>query len=128
MLALWLKYKLLLDFTDDAHDYLRSHAASTLEASIYRLTRVAPQREDLAATFLINLPDYTRGDVAKQVEILSNILVIYPRHRSALWLLGHIYLTAPEYEAEGRRMIAEAKARHVERVYPVRDAELESVK
>ncbi|MFO0388489.1 MAG: O-antigen ligase family protein [Alphaproteobacteria bacterium] len=124
MLALWLKYKLFLDFTDDAHSALRKKAAGTVEASIYRLTRVAPQREDLAAIFLVNLADYTNNNAGKQVEILGNILNIYPSHRSALWLLGHIFLTDPAYAEEGKRMIGEAKARHVERVYPVTDAEL----
>ncbi len=126
MLALWLKYKLLMDFTDDAHTSLRKQATSTLEASVYRLTRIAPEREDLAATFLANLGDYTQNNAGKQVEILGNILAIYPEHRSALWLLGNIFITDPAFEADGRRMIAEAKARQVEHVYPITDEELKA--
>ncbi len=119
MTNLWLQYKLLLDFTDDSYGMLRTRATKGIEESILQLTRLAPLREDLAAAFLKGLPDYTHNNIGQQVEILVKILTIAPEHRGAMWLLGKIYLTHPEYKEEGSRMLKRAVELGVERVYPV---------
>lgn len=124
MLHLWVQYKLLLDFTDEEHDELRTYATRNIEDSIMLLTRLAPHREDVAAPFLMNIRSYTKDNIAKQVEILVKMLNIHPNHRSALWLLGHIYLKEPGYTAVGADMLRRAAAMGVEKVYPVLDHEL----
>lgn len=125
MLLLWIQYKLLLDYGDKEHAVLRTEATQGIADSIMLLTRLAPEREDIAAPFLMNLSAYTKGDLADYVEILVNILKIYPEHRSALWLLGHIYLGEPSYAEEGTRMIRHALDLGVDRVYPVTDEEIQ---
>ncbi|MGE3714353.1 MAG: O-antigen ligase family protein [Alphaproteobacteria bacterium] len=125
MLLLWYYYKLLLDYGDSEHAQLRSKATRGIKDSILLLSKLAPGREDIAAPFLMNLDAYTKGDIADSVEILANILAVHPEHRSALWLLGHIYLTEPQFAAEGERMIRHAVAAGVDRVYPISNTELE---
>lgn len=124
MLLLWMQQKLLLDYSGPTHDYLRTTATRGIKSSVMLLAKAAPMREDLAAIFLMNLSDYTKGNISEQVQILTDILKIYPGHRSALWLLGHIYLTEPKYKEEGEEMIRRAVAAGVDRVYPIANAEL----
>jgi len=88
----------------------------------------APLRDDVAATFLANLPKITNNDTERQIDFLNKLLAIAPDHRGALWVLGHILAQTPGREAEGEAMIRRAVELHVERVYPVTDEELAGVR
>lgn len=123
-LEVWLQYKLLLDLGFPAFAELGHQAVLDLPEAVIRTAKAAPLRDDMATNLLLNLPDITHGDTARQAEILRGILAVAPSHRGALWVLGHLLRQSPDTEKEGDAMMHRAAALGVERVFPVTDSEL----
>jgi len=123
-MELRLLYSLFGGFDYALFDKLRHEATVSFEDAAIRMTAKAPLRDDYISFFMMNLPSYVHNDVAREIQILTRILAIAPDNRGALWLLGKIYLTTPGREEQGRSMLKKAITTHVEKVYPVTDAEL----
>lgn len=111
--------RLFMNTKDSPLDALKPRAKDIYPEAVVRLSELAPEREDRMALFLSFLKDFTQGDDAKQVELLEKILVVAPRHRAALWLLGQKLLAMPGREEEGRMMMLRAKELGVDRVFPI---------
>ena len=105
---------------DSPIDELKPKIKETLVDSIIRVSKIAPEREDFIAPFLMSLDGLTKGDTGKQREILERIIAVAPNHRSALWLLGNLYETSPDLEIrqKGEEMKTRAIELGIDRVYP----------
>ena len=89
------------------------------------LMRKAPLRDDFTTPFLIDLPKLTHNDTAREIQILEHMFAIAPSNRGVLWTLGHLYLATPDKQGQGRAMVQQAIATHVENVFPVNDEQLQ---
>ena len=123
-LELLYDYYLFGGFNEPRFDALRHEATVGLEDAVMRMLHKAPERDDYETLFLLNLESYTKNDKPRQIKILERMLAIAPNHRGALWQLGHMLVATKGREAEGRRMTLKAVQLHVERVYPITDAQL----
>ncbi len=106
---------------DSPLDALKPEIKKTLLDSILRISKAAPQREEIAAPYFISLDGVTGGDIEKQIDILKQVLSVAPDHRSALWLLGGIYEQSKDSEMQkkGLEMKQKAILLGVDKVYPV---------
>ena len=104
---------------------LRQEASETIENAVMTLMRKAPLRDDFTTPFLIDLPKLTHNDTAREIQILEHMLAIAPSNRGVLWTLGHLYLATPDKQGQGRAMVQQALATHVETVFPLSDAQLQ---
>lgn len=109
----WLK--------DSPVDELKPQIKENLVDSIIRISKLAPEREDFSALFLVSLDGITGGDIDKKINILERILYVAPNHRSALWLLGEIYTKSTDLQIrqKGLEMMSLAKELGVDRVFPI---------
>lgn len=121
---LWMGYNVLGGLRSPTFADTRQRISLNLEESVMRVVQLAPHRDDFTGIFLINLADYTRGDVVRQVRILTNILTIAPEHRPALWMLGNIIQFVPGQNNDAQLMMRNAVALGLERVFPVTPAEI----
>lgn len=121
---LWMAYKLFSDLAVPQLKPIKNEVALQLPQMILLNTRKAPERDDVAASFLNMLPrflDYNRG---KQIAYLHELLAIAPNHRGALWVLGKLLKEEPETEAEGIALMRRSVAMGLEKVFPVTEEEL----
>lgn len=102
-------------------DELKPQLKKTLEDSVVRISEIAPEREDFTASYLMSLEDATGGDIKEQITVLERIISVAPNHRTALWLLGNIYMKSQNNKLQqlGIAMKLKAEGLGVKRVYPV---------
>ncbi len=123
-LELRIEYYLFGGFNNPIFDSLRHEATEAFENSAIRMTHKAPLRDDQISFFLINLPGLTNNNIEREEHILNRLLAVAPHHRSCLWLLGNIYMQMPSKEELGRALLKEAIVTHVEKIYPITDAQI----
>lgn len=119
-LSLWTDY---ITFTATGHNLLiisvQDEAKSTLPTSVFRMTHLAPLRDDLATPFLQNIDKYGDGWVKTEMEWLNTILTDAPYHRGALWTKGTLLMATDTRKQEGLQLRNLALSLGLERVYPV---------
>lgn len=126
-LSMWMRFRILADIDGNGFPALRREVSASLVDSILEVAKRAPLRDDMATIFLINIQDFTGGNVEKQIDILQKILAIAPNHRPALWLMGGLLATHPETHATGIQMQKQALELGAARIYPISFEEIQSV-
>ena len=125
---MYLVYKLFGDLSVPSLQSLKMAVFPHVPEIVLLVAGKAPLRDDLAASFLANLPVFIGKDIDKQKEYLRRLLAIAPDHRGALWVLGNMLKETPATQAEGDAMIRRAIALGIQRVFPVTDAQLAAYK
>ena len=123
-MELWLQYKLLLNLGYPIFSDLGHQTVKNIRKTVTDMARIAPQRDDIASIYFMNIDSMTHGDKAVQEQVYRDILAIVPQHRPALWLLGNLLIEQKKSKAEGEAMIRKAVALRVQDVYGVLDKEL----
>ena len=117
-LDLWLHNLTFMLVDNGELAKIRPIAAQSMEPAIMLASRSAPLREDMSASFLYSLDEYTNGDNTRALAILDKILAIAPEHRAALWVKGqHLLNTAQK--AQGLQDMHRAILLGAQRVYPI---------
>ncbi|MCE2927336.1 MAG: O-antigen ligase family protein [Rickettsiales bacterium] len=127
LLALNLHYELFLNLGAPVFDDARENAIKTIEDVGIKFSSYAPLRDDKMSVFLTNLDGYSKGSKAKKFELLDRILTTTPNHRPALWLMGDLLMSDPDSYQAGLEMKKTAASRHVERVFPITNKELQEL-
>ena len=116
---LWMSYKLFSELAVPNFLSLQLLVMPAVPKALLLIARKAPLRDDVAATYLLNLDKYNSGDVAKETTFLKELLSINPEHRGGLWTYGKMLSTTHGHEEEGKAMMRRAVAAGLEKVFPV---------
>lgn len=120
---------LITQISNPLFDDLQAHVSASYFPQALRHTERAPDREDIIAPFMKAMENLKGKDAdAKRMQVVHELLAIYPAHRSALWLGGKVLSQQPGYEAEGREMMRAALSLGADRVYLITDKEIEAVR
>lgn len=106
---------------DERYNRARADSFLMYPATVVRIAKLAPQREDLASPYLYHLDQV--GDKDTLSLILARLRDAYPQHRTAKWLTGKLLYEKPETKQIGLELMKEALDAGVERIYPITEKE-----
>ena len=126
--GLWLIYKLSSELDYPSFTAVKQEWFPRIPEDLLMIAAKAPLRDDVAATYLYNLPQITDHNVSKQMNFLTQLLTLAPGNRGALWAYGNLLHQVSGREAEGKVMMRAAVARGLQTVYPVSNNEIAASK